>query len=98
MKQRSHKEVGYLRHAVAVLVPKHIANRLALLVQTRIIATLLPHLSVILILHHIVRRLVYIELLIVKVIRLHTHLHRSLTLGNERFSQFIKLSLGEFKA
>ena len=97
MQQRCHEEVGDLCHAVAVLVAEHVAHRLALLVEPRVIAAFLPHASIFLVLLNIIRRLVHVELLVVEVVGLHADLHGGLPLLDEGLPYFIELPLRQFQ-
>ena len=76
MEQRSHEEVGHLRHSVAVLIAEHIAHRFALLVEPWVIAALFPHPPVLFVLLYIVWRLIHVKLFILEVVCLHADLHR----------------------
>ena len=97
MEQWSHKKVCDLCHAIAILIAEHITHRLALLVESWVIATLFPHPSVLFVLLYIVWRFVHIELFVIEVVCLHTHLHCRLTLEDEWLSYLVKLTLGQLE-
>ena len=80
MQQRRHIEVAYHFHRGGVTTSlEHITDGLSSLVQTWVVTIFAPHSGIFVVILHVLRRIVWIEVFsIIQATTLNTHLHRGL--------------------